>query len=803
MKQFFLVVFCMGVALVGHAQTLRVTDAETGKPLELVTVASNAPSVFVTTDENGQADVSGFVGATEIQCRLIGYEPRFISYYQLEKVDFRLQMEPSGISLDQVVVSATRWNQADREVPAKISSITRRDVALQNPQTAADMLGISGEVFIQKSQQGGGSPMIRGFSTNRLLYTVDGVRMNTAIFRSGNLQNVISLDPFAIERTEVLFGAGSVIYGSDAIGGVMSFQTLTPEFSLSEDTDVSGTFAARYASANEEVTGHLDVKVGWKKWAMVTSFSSNRYGDLRMGRFGPEEYLRPTYVQTIDGVDVQVQNEDPLVQRPTGFDQINLMQKVRFQPSEQWDIQYGFHYSTTTDYARYDRHIRFRDGLPRSAEWDYGPQVWMMNLLRVRHSQGNVLYDQADLRVAYQRFEESRISRDFNDPIRIGRFEEVGAFSANLDFLKTIGERTTLYYGLEWILNDVVSFGEAEDVFTGIQSKAPARYPESTWQSYAAYLTAQIKLSEQLMIQAGGRYNSFALETDFSNNLDFFPFPQSSATINNGAATGSLGLVITPNAQWVIGTQVSTGFRAPNVDDVGKVFDSEPGTVVVPNPQLEAEYAYNAEIGVAHIIGNTVKLDLTAYYTILDNAMVRRGFTLNGQDSILYDGELSEVQAVQNAARANVYGLQGGIEVKIPGGIGFSTVINYQVGEEELADGSISPSRHAAPWFGVSRVNLKTGKLFLQFYAMYSGERPFAEMPFEEARKDFLYAQDEDGNPYAPGWLTLNLKAQYALTEVWSVSAGVENLTDLRYLPYSSGLVAPGRNVILAVRANF
>ena len=112
---------------------------------------------------------------------------------------------------------------------------------LHNPQTAADLLSVSGEVFIQKSQQGGGSPMIRGLATNRLLYTVDGVRMNTAIFRGGNIQNVISLDPLAMENVEVLFGPGAVIYGSDAIGGVMGFQTLIPELSSNKDEFVTGT----------------------------------------------------------------------------------------------------------------------------------------------------------------------------------------------------------------------------------------------------------------------------------------------------------------------------------------------------------------------------------------------------------------------------------------------------------------------------------------------------------------------------------------------------------------------------------
>src|SRR5690606_14493688 len=134
-------------------------------------------------------------------------------------------------TLEQVVVSASRWEEDKREVSSRIVTLSQREISLYQPQTAADLLGNSGEVFIQKSQQGGGSPMIRGFATNRLLYSVDGVRMNSAIFRSGNLQNVINLDPFAVDRLEILFGPGSVMYGSDALGGVMHFSTLRPRLS--------------------------------------------------------------------------------------------------------------------------------------------------------------------------------------------------------------------------------------------------------------------------------------------------------------------------------------------------------------------------------------------------------------------------------------------------------------------------------------------------------------------------------------------------------------------------------------------
>ncbi|MDZ4845297.1 MAG: TonB-dependent receptor [Chitinophagales bacterium] len=801
MKKILFSWWYLAFCFLANAQVITVRDSVSNQPLELVTLVSEKPFAFTTTNAQGQADISAFRDAEKILIRMLGYETKAMRAEELQSANLIVLLKPSGVSLDQVVVSSTKWNQMGQDVPNKISSISAKQVALQNPQTAADMLGASGEVFIQKSQQGGGSPMIRGFSTNRLLYSFDGVRMNTAIFRSGNIQNVISLDPFAMEKTEILFGSGSVIYGSDAIGGVMSFQTLTPQLSLSDKTLVTGKAVARFASANTELTGHFDVNVGWKKWSMLSSFSFNDYNDLRMGKNGPDEYLRPFYVGRIDSLDVLIENDDPQVQAPTGYQQINMMQKLRFKPNEKWDLQYAFHYSATTDNPRYDRLIRMRNGLPRSAEWYYGPQVWMMNQLTVTHSGNNVAYDQLAIRFAQQRFEESRHDRDINDTELRNRMEEVDAWSVNVDFNKSIGSRHQLFYGLEFVLNDVASTGTDEDISTGEIIPGPARYPQSTWSSYGAYAAYHFNLNEKLMLQAGLRYNQFMIDAEFDTS--FYPFPYTTAGLNDGAVTGNVGVVYNPTKRWTLRGNFSTGFRAPNVDDFGKVFDSEPGSMVVPNPDLQSEYAYNFEAGIAKVFGDDVKIDLTGYYTILNDAMVRRNYTLNGQDSILYDGELSQVQAVQNAAVATVYGVQASIEVKLPAGFGFSSVVNFQKGEEELDNGTTSPSRHAAPVFGRTYFTYTMQKLKIDLYADYSGQVSYENLSDEGKATDYIYAVDGDGNPYSPCWYTLNFKVMYQINANFSVSGGVENLTDQRYRPYSSGIAAAGRNFVLALRANF
>ncbi|MFH2142659.1 MAG: TonB-dependent receptor [Bacteroidota bacterium] len=801
MNKFIVLCLCTVIHIIGYSQTITIKDQQNSVPIELATLMSKTPRAFTFTNAKGQADISAFKNAEKIEIRMLGYKTEIKSYKELETTGFLIQLKPSGVAIDEIVISATRWSQLSKDVPARIISISAKEVAMENPQTAADLLSISGEVFIQKSQQGGGSPMIRGFATNRLLYTVDGVRMNTAIFRSGNLQNIISLDPFATEKTEVLFGPGSIIYGSDAIGGVMSFQTLTPQLSLSDTILITGKAVARYSSANNEKTVHFDINVGWKKCASVTSFSRNDFGDLRMGSSGPDEYLRPFYVQRQDSVDVIVINNDPLIQRPSGYSQINMMQKLRFKLNEKWDIQYGFHFSETSEYSRYDRHIRYKNGLPRYGEWNYGPQKWLMNNLIVTHNGENKLYNQMTIRLAQQFFEESRIDRDINKDERHTRIEKVIAYSVNIDFNKSIGTKHKLFYGLEAVQNDVISKGLDEDISTNIEVAGPSRYPQAEWASYAAYISYQFMFSEKILIQSGMRYNQYILDATFDTT--FYPFPYTTANMNNGALTGSLGFVYRPSHDWVFNANLSTGFRSPNVDDVGKVFDSEPGSVVVPNTELNAEYAYNAELGLAKVFGDFVKIDLTGYYTILQNAMVRRDYTLNGEDSIMYDGELSQVQSIQNAAIAKVVGVQAGVDVKLPSGFGLSSDFNYQHGEEELDDGSTSPSRHAPPWYGISRLTYSANRLSMQFYTVYSGEKKFNDMPQEEQGKPEIYAIDADGNPWSPGWYTLNFKAMYQIMDNLSISAGLENITDQRYRPYSSGIVAAGRNLVISLHASF
>lgn len=788
------------ITLSTYAQTVQVRDKQTHQPLELVTIFSQSPQVNTITNMKGQSNLSAFEGLNNIIFRLIGYEIIELSYEELKQSDFKVYMEQTELSLDEVVVSATKWKQGRRETPAKISVLKPKEVNFLNPQTAADLIEMTGDVYVQKSQMGGGSPMIRGFATNRVLIAVDGVRMNNAIFRSGNIQNIISLDPFATNRAEVIFGPGSVIYGSDAIGGVMGFYTFDPILSNENHKSLVKTSAAtRYSSANSEKTGHLDLNLGFNKLASFTSITYSDFDDLKMGTNGPDDYLRKEYVQRINGEDVIIRNDNDRVQTPSGYSQLNLMQKFKYMPNEHWQLNYGFHYSESSNIPRNDRLIMYSGDELKYGDWYYGPQQWMMNNLSIQHSATNRYFDHLQLIVAHQHFEESRHNRKLHKEDITRRTEKVNALSFNLDFEKQWSNGHKLFYGSELLTNRIGSTGIEENLSDGSSIAASTRYPDgSVWLSAALYCNYLMHLSEKTNIQAGMRYNTVHTEADFDNT--FYDFSFTSTSLTNGALTGSLGIIHSPNSNWQLSSSVSTGFRAPNIDDVGKVFDSEPGAVVVPNPNLKPEYAINGEIGAAVVVVKKWKIDMAAYYTHLTNAMVRRDYQLNGQDFILYDSEPSRVQAIQNAAKAYVYGVQAGVEYKWKNGFSASSRFNYQRGEEELEDGSYSPLRHAAPWFGNTHVSYEKQKLKVDVYAHYNGEVSHNSMPESETGKAYMYAKDSNGNPYSPGWTTLNLKAQYAVLEYATLSAGIENLTNERYKTYSSGIVAAGRNFILSLK---
>lgn len=797
MKNKILLWLLLGIPGIANSQTITIKDQETRQPVELVTLISKSPNVYAITNAFGQAEMMAFRGAGKIEIRTLGYRAIVKSYAELESANFEVFLEATNLNLDEVVVSANRWEQNKSEVPNKITSIPMSKIRFQNLQTTADLIGSSDAVFVQKSQLGGGSPMIRGFATNRVLIVVDGVRMNNAIYREGNIQNVISIDPSVLESTEIIFGPGATIYGSDAIGGVMDFHTKKALLSTSEKLYIKADALSRFSSANREKTNHFDFNIGGKKIAFLTSITFSDFGNLKMGSHGDTTYLRKEYVAYINQKDSVLRNPDPRVQMYSGYNQINTMNKLRFKISDKIDMVFTNHYSRLSDVPRYDRLIQYKSGKLRYGDWYYGPQVWMMNNLQVNLSGKTGLYDEVRIIAAQQSYRESRHDRNFGKTAMNEQFDKVGIVSLNLDFDKKFkDDKQLIYYGFEFVNNDIKSDAQTRNILTGDTIVAGSRYPngKNKYNSTSVYAGYKNNLSEKITFNIGIRYNLVTLNSTIADN--FFNVPFSSISMSNGALTGAAGLVLRLKEKMQINLNTSTGFRAPNLDDVGKIFDPVAGIVVVPNPGLKPEYAYNIDLGISKDFSDFLHLDATGFHTWLNNAMVRHDFLFNGEDSIIYKGVLSRVQAITNTTYARVYGIHLNLQANITNYLSVKSALNITKGKEKGG----TPLRHAAPMFGSTHIIYKSNIFNADLYVSYNAARKFADMPPTEIEKPYLYAADKNGDPYSPGWFTLNCKVSYSLMKWAIINAGVENILDNRYRPYSSGIVAPGRNFILSLR---
>ena len=799
-KKFFYFLFLLLFSSLLQAQKLFVFDQQSGNPADHVFIYNDTKKITAVTNEMGIADISEFGGTDHLNFQHPSYQDIKLSLLDIKAMKFRIGLNQKHVNLNEIVVSASKWESDVSETPNKIEVIKKKDIEFESPATSADMLSAGNQVYVQKSQLGGGSPMLRGFSANRILFVVDGIRMNNAIYRGGNLQNILQADVNAIENAEVIYGPGTNIYGSDALGGVIDFHTLKPKFSKSSAWVTSGNGLARITSAEFEKTVHADINFANDKWAFLASISYTDFDDLKMGNKHNPYAQRPEYVTQVNGLDSIVENSNPNLQNYSGFDQLSFIAKIKQQFSEHVDWTFSFYLTRTGDVPRYDRLLQYRNNQLRYAEWYYQPQQWLMNSLELNFNKRTKIYDHARFVYGYQNVKEGRNDRIYRDDWLRKRNEYVNIFSGNADFDKALRWNNFIFYGLEFIYNNVESLGEQENIKTGDIENISSRYPDgnNNYMQAGAYFSYKKNLNKApLTLLAGARYSFVYLQSTFTDS-SFYKLPYQEIKLNNNAITGSVGLVYRPG-KWQFKLNLSSGFRAPNLDDVAKIFDSEPGNVVVPNEKLKPETLYNADLSINYNLTDYFQLELTGFYSFLVDAMVRRDFQIDGKDSIMYDGELSKVQAIVNTGSAVIYGISLNMTWEFLEVLSFNQTLTYISGEDDEG----FAIRHAPPLYGASTLSFEQKAIKLAVSAIYNGEINYDNLAPSERSKAYLYATDENGNPYSPAWWTLNFKGSYAFSDNFVLTLGVDNILNYRYRAYSSGITAPGINFIAALRYSF
>jgi hemoglobin/transferrin/lactoferrin receptor protein len=701
---------------------------------------------------------------------------------------------------ERIVVSASRWEERASTSSRQIISLMPKDIRNLNPGTSADLLEASGEVYMQRSQAGGGSPRLRGFAANNVLMVIDGVRINNAIYRTGNLQNLIMIDAESLGEAEVLLGPGSVQYGSDALGGVMVFNTKSPSYSDS-GMQISGSGLVRGTTATAQRTVSADVSLVNSSFTSSLVVTASRFGDVVSGSSFPSTApsfgLRSWYVERINGKDSQVVNTNQSLQRQSGYDQINVLKKFGYKLDSIWTINASTMYTSTSDIPRYDRLYEQQKGLsiPRFSEWYYGPQTWFFTTTSVNGSKLGSIIEDLVATVSYQWYQESRHSRSFNSDVRRDQTETISLVNLNVDgrsrLTNDVDERD-LYYGLEMSLQDATSVAENVNIATTQTTRGITRYPDggSTYNTYAAYAQLRWSLASSLIVSGGLRATMVELRSNVTDS-SVFALPYRSIETSPSAVTGSLGFVWRAIEGGSLRMNVASGFRAPNIDDIGKVFDSKPGALVVPNPNLGPMNVTTAEAGVDVSPLSWLTLTGTYYHSWLRDLMQVMPDTYNGADSIDYNGVMSRVTSLQNVGTGWIDGVSIGASAQLN-----DVTIDAHASVATGRDNNGAVLMHIVPAFGQVRLTWRPFQgAQLIGETRWSAAWTLSMIPSSEFTLGVHYT-----DVGLPSWTVGNIRASYEISRWLTAQASVENIFDLQYRSAGSGISAPGRNYGITLR---
>ena len=722
----------------------------------------------------------------------------------LTNAQTKLSTKDTVSFLDEVTITANKFPENKKYVAQQILNLNSKYISNANAQNTGDLLASTGNVYIQKSQLGGGSITLRGFEANRNLLVIDGVRMNNLIYRSGHLQNIITTDQNSIDRIEVLFGPASTIYGSDALGGVIAMYTKKPMLSLNNKKQIELNAFSRYGTVDNEITAHVDVNAGNQKIASFTSLSFSVFGDLKSGRnknpFYDGTYSeRNYYVDRVNNKDSLMVNNKPYLQLYSSYHQYDIVQKFLLKTSPNKEHGLNVQFSNSSDVPRYDRltdpapTVTSAAGL-KYASWYYGPQTRLLAAYDFNQKSSNGFFQQIHYSINYQHVEESRHTRKFNSTSLQNRIENVNVFGANLDMNRKHNKHE-LRFGIDAQYNTLQSTANQLNINSGESSKLDTRYPDgkNNMLNVAAYFSHTWKKNNTVTFTDGIRAGFSNLHSTITDT-SFFHLPYNDINQKNAVYSGNAAVIFNYKNGWKHSIQVSTGFRVPNIDDLSKIFESAPGAIIVPNEQLKPEKTITIETGISKYSNNKLNWENNFYYTRFFDAIVTGPFNYNGRDSINYDGSMSKVLANQNQRKAFIYGFSSNLKINLTRNLDLSIAATYTRGEI-VTDSVNSPLDHIPPFMANLKANYQYQKCSLSFIVNYNGWKRIAD----------YYLNGEDNEQYAtsdgmPAWATANFRASYKFNNLLNLQAGVDNIFDTQYRTFASGINAAGRNVFVSLR---
>lgn len=721
-----------------------IKDAVTQQRLPNASVLFNNGEHAWIANDQGEVLVPWKYKNGSVFISYVGYSGKSISMSLDDKDTIEVLLNRTVLSLNNnITVTSQRKKQQDRFVPYSIQSLGNKDLLTFAPRTVPEsLMGITG-VFVQKTNHGGGSPFIRGLTGNQTLLLFDGIRLNNSIYRYGPNQYLNTIDPYSIERIEVAKGTGSVQYGSDAIGGVI--QLFSNELSFSPGKTWKGSkLLTKYMSGDMEKTIRGQLNYSSRTLAIQGGISVRNFGDI----IGGDTTGR---------------------QRPSGYKEHAVDVKLKYRSSDRSFITIASQYLEQTGVPVYHK-VRLENFLYNNTDL----QRRMLQYARYELYSDASFLNKLELTLFHQQNKEERSSLKKNALNSKFESDRVDGAGFTAEILSRYNRHWTSQTGLEFYHDKVSSTAMEKSTVTSAQTIKRGLYPDdSKLDNYSIHSLHHLSF-DRWNIDAGLRYNFI--------NIHITDSSLGHVNISPSALVGNAGFLFKLSKLHSLYGSVSTGFRAPNVDDMGTLgivdFRYE-----VPSSNLAPERSMHAEMGY-RFHSNQLALAANIFYLRLNDLITREkkdNESINGYP----------VYEKNNSEHAHIKGAELELQYSVSGSIKFDGSIAYAYGQNESRN---EPLRRVPPMHGKVGARYSAGQLFLSI-----------ESQFAAAQRRLAKGDTEDNRIPAggtPGWNIINAYAGYTFKGI-SFNAGLQNLFNIDYRTHGSGINGYGRSAWLQVACIF
>lgn len=661
-------------------------------------------------------------------------------------------VEASTATLPPIVITATRNEAKAFEVVSPVTVVTEEEIARKSGAGLPDALRGETGVFVQQTTAGQGAPIIRGLIGSSVLMLVDGMRLNNAFFRPAPNQFYALVDPWNVERLEVVRGPGSALYGSDAMGGVINVVTPTPRFG-GADWQWRPGWTGRYASAEEALMSRYALAGGREDLSMTTGLTLQTLGDRKAGGNGGR-------------------------QSPSGYDVYSGDAKLVFDMGA-GEVTLSTQYLRQPETPRFDELVAgFGQARPSSSEFLFEPNDRLFLHGSYRHARALGLLDGFEAHLAFQDINDDRRQRDFNSVTENRERNASLLWGLTLQASSALTQHQWLTYGVEIYRDQISSNTRQRDLATGVETVGTGRFADgSRMSSYALYLQDEIEFTERFTSTLNLRYSYY--DTAIPPADRGIGADQSFDDL-----TGGLGLSYALTQQLRVVTNLGRGFRVPNVFDLSTLGPRPGNRFNIPNPALGPEELVSADVG--------LKFD--------NPALAGELFLFQGKYSDRIEAQLTgavrpdgrdEVQNV-NLGEVDLYGAEAGLRYRFGDGYIARGTLNYTRARQTAANGAREHASRIPPLNGFAGLSKTFGDTFRAEAWLLASNK--------QTRLSAADRRDPRINPAGTEeWVTVNLAGEWLVYPSFNLRMAGENLLDKRYREHGSGLDAVGRNFIVTL----